>query len=156
MVPRNNPTGNVFKRCLRWEIGQWLAAAFLVFVGVPPAAAVPLSSSPQQQQLTEASQIQQQATELAQKGKYREALPLAEQALALRKKLLGDQHPDSVASLQFLGELLTSQGEFAKAEALLQQAVATNQKVLGNLHPNYAGSLAALGRVNLQKNEPAR
>jgi len=38
-------------------------------------------------------------------GKYKEAEPLYQQALALRQKLLGDDHPDVAASLNNLALL---------------------------------------------------
>ena len=39
-------------------------------------------------------------------------------ALAMRKKLLGDEHPDVAISLDYLADVLQEQGELAKAEVL--------------------------------------
>ena len=55
-------------------------------------------------------------------GKYRDALPLAEEALKIRREILGKQHPDYASSLNNLAELYKSMGENAKAEPLYVQA----------------------------------
>jgi hypothetical protein len=52
--------------------------------------------------LAEAERLNDQAVELYQQGKYNEAIPLAEQALAIRKKQLGDNHPATASSLNNL------------------------------------------------------
>jgi hypothetical protein len=42
-------------------------------------------------------------------GKYAEAKPLFERSLEIRKKALGEDHPDVAASLNNLAELLRAQ-----------------------------------------------
>ena len=51
--------------------------------------------------LAEAEKLNQQVIELYQQGKYNEAIPFAQQALAIRKKVLGDKHPDTANSPQY-------------------------------------------------------
>ena len=55
--------------------------------------------------LAEAERLTQQTFELYQQGKYNEAIPLAEKALAIRKQQLGTNHPDTAASLNNLALL---------------------------------------------------
>ena len=64
-------------------------------------------------------------------GRYVEANPLYERALAIREKALGPEHPDLATNLYNLAELYDNQGQCAKAEPLYQQALAIREKVLG-------------------------
>ena len=57
------------------------------------------------QSLDEATALNQQATQLYNQGRYSEAIPLAERALAIREKTRGPDHPDVAASLNNLGAL---------------------------------------------------
>jgi len=74
-------------------------------------------------------------------GQYEEAQPLLEQALAIRKKALGPEHPDVATTLRNLAELYGVQGQYAKAEPLDQQALAIDKKALGPEHPSVASDL---------------
>jgi CHAT domain-containing protein len=55
--------------------------------------------------LAQAEKLNQQAFELYQQGRYAEAIPLAEQALAIREQALGPEHPDVATSLNNLALL---------------------------------------------------
>ena len=74
-------------------------------------------------------------------GRYADAQPLLEHALAIRKKSLGPDHPDVATSLNNLAALYRAQGLYAKAEPLYQQSLAIRKKSLGPDHPNVATSL---------------
>jgi tetratricopeptide (TPR) repeat protein len=69
-------------------------------------------------------------------GKYKEAEPLYQQALALRQKLLGDDHPHVATSLNNLAGLYKSQGKYKEAEPLYQQALNICEQRLGVDHPH--------------------
>jgi tetratricopeptide (TPR) repeat protein len=69
-------------------------------------------------------------------GKYKEAEPLYQQALALSQKLLGDDHPHVAQSLNNLAGLYYSQGKYKEAEPLYQQALNILEQRLGVDHPN--------------------
>ena len=68
-------------------------------------------------------------------GRYNEAEPLYQQALALRQKLLGDDHPHVATSLNNLAGLYYSQGKYKEAEPLYQQALNILEQRLGVDHP---------------------
>ncbi len=74
-------------------------------------------------------------------GRYGQAEPLYEKALALRRKLLGEDHPDVAHSLNNLAFLYDSQGRYEQAEPLYVQALALRRKLLGEDHPDVAYSL---------------
>jgi CHAT domain-containing protein/Tfp pilus assembly protein PilF len=66
---------------------------------------------------------------------------LYQQALAIRKEVLGEKHPSTATSLNNLAGLYESQGNYSAAEPLYQQALAIVKEVLGEKHPDTAASL---------------
>ena len=68
-------------------------------------------------------------------GEYAKAEPLYQEALRIRQKVLGPEHPDTAISLNNLAVLYQDIGEYAKAEPLLREALRIRQKVLGPEHP---------------------
>jgi tetratricopeptide (TPR) repeat protein len=69
-------------------------------------------------------------------GRYSEAEPLYLQALELRKRLLGEDHPAVASSLNNLAGLYDSQGRYSEAEPLYLQALELAERVLGVNHPS--------------------
>ena len=84
---------------------------------------------------------------LHDQGRYSEAEPLYQEALALRQRLLGNDHPDVATSLNNLAGLYGAQGRYSEAEPLYQEALALRQRLLGNDHPYVATSLFNLGSL---------
>jgi len=82
-----------------------------------------------------------EVVKLYQAGKYAEAIPLAQRALAIQEKALGPEHPAVATSLNNLAALHNSMGAYAKAEPLYQRALAIDEKALGPEHPDVATSL---------------
>lgn len=68
-------------------------------------------------------------------GRYEEAEPLYLEALAMRKKLLGEEHPYVATSINNLAGLYHKQGRYSEAEPLYQQALAIADRALGAEHP---------------------
>ncbi|WP_066383715.1 MULTISPECIES: tetratricopeptide repeat protein [unclassified Anabaena] len=71
-------------------------------------------------------------------GRYSQAEPLYIQALALRRKLLGEEHPDVALSLNGLAELYRKQKLYNKAEPLYQKALEICRKMPGVEYPALA------------------
>ena len=82
---------------------------------------------------------------LSRRGEYQEALALEEEALALRRRLHGDEHTEVAVSLVNLAGILGAIGEYERAEALLREALAMRRKLLGSGHPHVAVTLNNLG-----------
>jgi tetratricopeptide (TPR) repeat protein len=81
---------------------------------------------------------------------YAQAVPLFQQALAIRRTALGDQHLDVANSLDNLGLLYRAMRDYVRAEPLFQHALAIRCTVFGEEHPNVAQSfnnLAGLYRA---------
>ena len=69
-------------------------------------------------------------------GKLYEAAPLMRQALAIRKKVRGEGHPNVANSLHCYACLLQEQGRAEEASRMGKQALAIFEKALGADHPN--------------------
>ena len=54
-------------------------------------------------------------------GEYAKAEPLYQEALRIRQKVLGPEHPDTAQSLNNLAALYRAMGEYAKAEPLYRK-----------------------------------
>ena len=78
-------------------------------------------------------------------GQYLAAEPLFEDALAIRKKQLGDEHTDVATSLNNLAGLYQSQGRYEQAEPLLEDALAILRNQLGDEHFDVTTGLNNLG-----------
>ncbi len=59
----------------------------------------------------------------------------------MRKRILGDNHPDVATSLNNLAGLYSSQGRYEEAEPLYVQALEMRKHILGDNHPLVATSL---------------
>ena len=91
-----------------------------------------------------ANQLNRQVTELYGAGRYNEAIPLAERALAIREAQLGANHPDTAQSLNNLALLYESMGRYGQAEPLYERALAIREAQLGADHRDTATSLNSL------------
>jgi tetratricopeptide (TPR) repeat protein len=98
-------------------------------------------SSQDQEALAEAERLNQQVGELYQQGKYNEAILLAEKALAIFKKVLGENHFDVATSLNNLALLYGFQGRYNEAEPLYKEALAIYKVQLGDNHSSTATSI---------------
>ena len=73
---------------------------------------------------------------LHDQGRYRDAESLLQEVLAMRKRLLGDAHPEVATSLNNLAALYDKQGRYRDAEPLYLQAIGIAYQQLGERHPN--------------------
>ncbi|OWY70805.1 hypothetical protein B7486_14475 [cyanobacterium TDX16] len=88
-----------------------------------------------EQPAIEASLNQTLATLYRAIGRYPDARPLQEKALETRKRVLGESHPDTLASMHDLGYLMRLQGDIPGAEALLNETLTKCKAALGPDHP---------------------
>jgi tetratricopeptide (TPR) repeat protein len=78
---------------------------------------------------------------------YPQATLLLREALAIREKACGPEHPDTATSLNNLAGLLLDQGDLVGARPLYQRALTIREKVCGPEHPDTAMSLNNLALV---------
>ena len=107
----------------------------IIAVALTMDAFVIASAFPQQ---NEAAALNEKVSELYRAGKFVEAVPLAQRALAIREKALGPDHLDVATSLINLAELYRNQRRYADAEPLYKRALAIREKALGPDHPDVA------------------
>ena len=80
------------------------------------------------------------ALNLKAQGKYIQAQPLYEKTLAIRRRLLTDDHPSTANSYSSVACILDAQGKYAQAQPLLEKALEIHYRLLTNDHPTTAGS----------------
>ena len=107
------------------------AVLVLTFSAAPPSLA----------QSSAADELNQSVIELYRAGRYAEAVPLAQQVLAIRENALGPDHPYVAKALNNLAGLYDNQGKYDEAEPLYKRALAIREKALGPDHPDAAQSL---------------
>jgi len=88
-------------------------------------------------------------------GRYSDARPLQEKALATRKRVLGETHADTLESMHALGYLMRLQGDLPGAEILLNETLTMCKAALGNDHPVTLESQSTCGGIlRLKKQYP--
>lgn len=114
------------------------------------------SPTADERSLEAARRLSEESRSLRQKGKYNEAVPLEERALAIREKVLGADHSVVAKSLHALAVLYDDQADYAKAEPLNVRALAIREKALGPDHPDVARSLFNLAWIYLMGQDFAK
>ena len=78
-------------------------------------------------------------------GRWKEAEQLEVQVLETTKRVLGEEHPDTLRIMNNLAYTLKSQGQDEKAISLMKNAVDLLIKQLGPTHPN---TISAINTLN--------
>ncbi len=143
-------TGARARRALRIAGLSLIASAFPALPAPRPTwlFATPGAGAAASDTTREAAQATfDRAQALRDQGKYREALPEAERALALRERLLGPNDPTLADALNLLALLFDDVDEYEKAEPLNLRALAIREKTLGPDHPDVGRSLFNLAWI---------
>jgi tetratricopeptide (TPR) repeat protein len=86
---------------------------------------------------------------------YAQAAQFFRDALAVKEKTLGPDHPNTATSLNNLALALKEKGDFAAARPLQERALAIVEKALGPAHPSTATNLNNLANVLLDERDLA-
>lgn len=97
--------------------------------------------------LAEIDQLNEQFNDLYRAGKYREAVPVLERALAIWEKRVGPGHADIGNLLINLAALHMQRGDYAKAEPRALRALAVMHKTLPPGDANIATAMANLAEI---------
>jgi tetratricopeptide (TPR) repeat protein len=84
------------------------------------------------------------ATCLFNDGRYNEAEKLTLEEVETRKRVLGEEHPDTLISMGNLARTYKDQGRWKEAEELGVQVLETSKRVLGEEH---LGTLISMGNL---------
>src|ERR1700677_4158702 len=95
----------------------------------------------------EATTLSQQMKELYRAGKYKEALPLAQKALALREKEFGLDDAKVAMPLNDLGTIHYNLGQYPVAELLYKRSLSISEKTPGQDQAEVAAVLNNLGEL---------
>jgi len=92
---------------------------------------------------------------LKQKADLDAARATLEEALAMRRQVLGEDHPDVAVTHSELGRVLFDQGHLDEAEARYRSALAIRRKALGPADHETATSMSDLGLLLRRKGDRA-
>jgi tetratricopeptide (TPR) repeat protein len=87
------------------------------------------------------------STYLRERGQYRQARPIAEQAVTVTEAALGPADPQVASRCDEFGRVLHALGELAEARTQFERAVAVGEAALGPDHPNLAAWRNNLGNL---------
>ena len=79
-----------------------------------------------------------------EEGRFEEAEELEVQVLDLRKRVLGEKHPDTITTMASLASTWQQQGRSNEAERLKIQVLDLQKRVLGEKHPDTIRAMANL------------
>jgi tetratricopeptide (TPR) repeat protein len=125
-----------------WTWGAWLQRLGLAVVTCAIWASLSAwAENPSADQVATWQALNQRVEEAYQAGRVSEAIPLAEQSLALAQRVFGAGDPHTLTSLNDLGVLLKAKLRYSEAEPLLREALQGRREVLGARHPDTVASL---------------
>ena len=78
-------------------------------------------------------------------GQYGDAAALEDSALATRRRVLGEDHRDTMTALNNLGAIMEAKGDMVKAEAYYREALDKRRRVLGENDLDTLISMSNLG-----------
>jgi len=78
---------------------------------------------------------------------YGRAHSLSEKALDIRRRTLGPENPDTIASMSQLGVIVYDQGDFQHSEKLERETVDVSSRVLGRDNPHTLDSMHRLSLI---------
>ncbi|KAH7184340.1 hypothetical protein DER44DRAFT_682167 [Fusarium oxysporum] len=81
---------------------------------------------------------------LYDRGRWREREPVDSRAWVLRRKVLGEKHPDTIRSMADLAATYHAQGRHDEDEEIAVKVLELRREVLGEKHPDTIRSMAAL------------
>jgi tetratricopeptide (TPR) repeat protein len=110
----------------------------------------------QRRALAQTADQRRQAVALHARGRYREEEPLREQALAIMRQVLGEEHPETAAAYNNLAGCQQSQGRYGQAERGFERALAIRRQALGEEHPDTAAVYVNLASCQQDQGRYAR
>jgi tetratricopeptide (TPR) repeat protein len=84
------------------------------------------------------------ATTLLSDGRYEEAEELFNEVMDAKKRVLSDEHPDTLTSISNLASTYWNQGRWKEAEELQVQVIEMSKRMLSDEHPHTLTNIANL------------
>jgi hypothetical protein len=98
------------------------------------------------------------ASSLTRQGKHAIAERINREVLGVRRRVLGEEHPDTLVSANNLATSLSNQTKYAEAKELLHATLQVSRRVLGSAHPKtlaFAESLDFV-RSRIRSGQPSK
>jgi tetratricopeptide (TPR) repeat protein len=93
----------------------------------------------------ESGSLEQRVLDLSDKGRFAEALPLAEELRRKNAETFGHANPETATALFILGNVHANLSNYQEAKDLHARALRLREEALGPRHPDVAASLDRLG-----------
>jgi len=93
------------------------------------------------------------AVQLDHQGEFSEAARIHRETLEVRRRVLGLEHPGTLASAGSLANVLAKQGEFSEAARIFRETLEVSRRVLGLEHPDTLMSANNLANVLKEQGE---
>jgi len=119
--------------------GGWMVRRIAALAGL--ACAVLLASAARAQGPDDLTQLFAEVGRLRGQGKFAEAVPIAERAVALARERHGEEHAELGSALGWLAIVYQGQGRYGEAESLHKRSLAIREKAWGPDHPNVGAAL---------------
>ena len=100
-----------------------------------------------QERLQERDRLWAEAQRLRAQGQLAEAITAAEKMLAIEREVLGAEHQEVAASLEWLAEVYVEREDFAAARKARQEVLALRVKLHGEKHWQVTDARLALADV---------
>jgi tetratricopeptide (TPR) repeat protein len=100
--------------------------------------------------------LRSQVTQLHSRGNYAEALPLAEQYVALARQRFGEENIEFASAIVWLANVYNGLGRYSEAEPLYKRSLAIREKALGPDHPDAARRSTTWPRCMTTRAAPQR
>ena len=117
------------------RLAAWCALAALLacFTAGPALAQSPPApaAAPTDETLRRAWDLKAEAQRDLQEGRYRDGIPKAREAVALRERVLGPGHLEVAEALDLLGRLLERSGDYPEGQKVLERALGIKEAALG-------------------------
>ena len=84
---------------------------------------------------------------LRDEGRYGKAVATSERAVALNRKIVGEDHPEFAISLDYLAQALLEAGQPEKAIAVIDRSIQIDKRAYGQAPPREAISLCNRGEI---------
>jgi len=84
-----------------------------------------------------------------QQGKYTQAEALYTKVVDIQRRVLGEEHPNMLLSMNGLAVLYERQQKIAQAEALYTKVIAVQRRILGPQHPDTMNTMKNLATMRL-------
>ncbi len=99
------------------------------------------------QPIIRAQLLQGLATTMRELGLLERAVAPQTDALDIRRRVLGEEHPDTLTSISKMGTLFNAQGKFAEAERNDREVLEKRRRILGDDHLDTLSAIHNLAHV---------